>query len=154
MADEVKAESIKVTNGEALELLGNAIWANRQLPVKTRYWLSRIADKLRGIGTAANNERMKIIHELCAKDEAGKPITSGNRYVYDPPEKQAAADKAINELYDVENWLPCPRQVVDLSSLGDKFELSAADMASAAPIVEFIYKDPAPAPAEKNACEK
>jgi hypothetical protein len=140
--------NIKVTNREALELMGNVIWTNRNLPVKTRYWLSRIADKLKSIANAAAKERTQIINDFCVKDEKGNPKKSAdNKLVFDPPEKEAEANAAIKELYDIANELPWPRQIIDIGNLSDAFELSAADMVGAELVVEFVFNEPAPAAA-------
>lgn len=145
MSDETNvtniADMIKVTNRQAIELLSNAIWVNRQIPVKTRYWLSRIADKLKSIANAAAKERQKIIDDMCVKDENGVPKRDGNRPVFESPAKEQECNEEIKKLYDVENTLPWPKQAIDLAKLPDNFELSAADMADAEFIAEFTFSE-------------
>ena len=133
-----KTGNIKVTNGEAVNLVNNPAFRNRQLPVKARYWLgTHIADKLRKIAEAVNQERMKIIGDFCVKDEKGEPKVEKGKYVFYPPAKEAEANKAIQELYEVENTLPWPRVVVDVGQLNDSFDMSAADMDSVKALIEF-----------------
>ncbi len=142
MEEKHAEEGIKVTNGEAIALLSNPIWTARALPVKTRYWLSRIADRLQGIAKATAAEREKIIMENCSKDDAGKPaLKDGKRYIFDPPEKEVEANSAIKELMAIENELPWRRLVIDLAAVPEGFELSAADMADARPVAEFVFEE-------------
>jgi hypothetical protein len=137
-----KTGNIKVTNGEAVNLVNNPAFRNRQLPVKARYWLgTHIADKLRKIVDAVSNERAKIIEDLCVKDEKGAPKIEKGRYVFDPPEKELEADKAVKELYEIENTLPWPRVVVDIGQLNDSFDMTASDMDACRPLIEFTMKE-------------
>lgn len=143
--DTGKVGMITVSNGEAIVLMVNSIFTVRTLPVKDRYWLSRIADKLQGIAKFATREREKIILENCIKDEKGKPILkNGKNYTFDPPEREAEANRIISDLMAIENTLPWPRLVIDLAAVPEGFELSASEMASARPVVEFVFEEKNP----------
>jgi len=137
-------ENIKVTNGEAIALLSNRIWGLRSLPVKTRYWLSRIADKLNSVAKAVSTERDKIINDFCDKDADGKPVIKGNKYSFNDPAREFEANKVIAELMKIENELPWPRMIINLTEVPEGFDMSAADMADAQAVAEFVFEEPQP----------
>ncbi len=137
-----KTANIKVTSGEALNMVNHPVFHNRQLPVKARYWLgTHIADRLKKIVEAAGKEREKIVADFCVKDGEGNPKIDKGKYVFESPEREAEANKAVKELYEIENTLPWPRVVVDVGQLNDSFDMSAADMDAAKALIEFTMKE-------------
>lgn len=142
--ENVIQENITVSNGDAIALLSNPIWKTRDLPVKTRYWLSRIGDKLQSIARAASAERDKIIKDLCDKDADGKPVEKAGKVFFTDPARQTEANNALAELMKIENTIPWPRLIIDVALLPETFAMNATEMAEASPVAEFVFNEPKP----------
>ena len=46
----------------------------KELPIKTAYWLARFLDKIRSEITAMEKARIKLVEKLAIKDKDGKPL--------------------------------------------------------------------------------
>jgi len=96
------------------------------LPPKTAFKLKKLTQQLEGDLKIFEDTRNSIVMEFCQKDEEGNPVQNENGTVNLDMEKVAEWQPKINELMSLETTFEIPK--VSLDDLGDKVELSAADL--------------------------
>jgi hypothetical protein len=92
--------------------------ANQDLPLKTGYWLGRIAKAAEAEMKTLEDARIKLVKRL------GNEDAEGNYTI--PADSMEAFSKEINEL--LEESIELPGERIKLDSLPDGVKLSAIDL--------------------------
>ena len=92
--------------------------ANQDLPLKTGYWLGRIAKASEAEMKTLEDSRIKLVKRLGVEDEAGNYTI--------PADAMEAFNAEMTELLEVSIDLPGER--IKLESLPDGVKLSAIDL--------------------------
>jgi hypothetical protein len=109
--------------------------ANQDLPLKTGYWLGRIAKAAEAEMKTLEDSRIKLVKRLGVEDEAGNYTI--------PADAMDAFSAEMGDLLEVSIELPGER--IKLESLGDSVKLSAIDLIN----LDWLFE--AKADAEKSA---
>ena len=112
---------MKITNKDVQALFMNkpAIFVNRDLPVKTMYWLARLEKKLIDVLTDFNEERNKFIMDFCKKDDKGFPVINKttNQFEYESKDDLDKVTGKIIELMNLEIDIPFEKIRINLEDI-------------------------------------
>jgi hypothetical protein len=133
--------AITVTNGDLERLVScqPEIFANKKLPAKLLYWLSRLKKDCETNYKEFMEARVKIFEQHCSKDENGNVLFGKNGEYTFQPEVTAALSKEINDLRDIEIEITNYGKIkIDLADHLLENALSANDLTVLDPFIEVI----------------
>ncbi len=129
--------SFKVKNADVRAIMSNevAIFSVRKLEVKTIYWLSRLEKELVKNFRLFEEERIKLVNDLCVRDEKGRPVVQDGKFKFQTQEIRQELNKKIDELASLEIEIGIDKLKLPLEQLKDV--INADEIILLEPFIDF-----------------